>query len=192
MRGRGAVPEGAATENHPRHALRLRGQHQVGWEKFLFKFSVVNPDPVVSGTFSWSGYGNLKKSLSLARFGIDHSGFTILVKLLKILNSSRLVDDDTKALVLDQTIEKVRNTYGICLLKNTFFLISQINNLLFLLQVSFCAPDRNFERGFSYICRDGTTRNSCWPCLIISVHLLTSFSFSCSCFLVILYHLLAF
>ena len=49
-------------------------------------------------------------------------------------DSVRLVDDDTKGLVLDQTIEKV----------------------------SFCAPDRNFERGFSYICRDGTCRR--WMC----------------------------
>ena len=44
----------------------------------------------------------------------------------------RVADSETKGLVLDQTIEKV----------------------------SFCAPDRNFERGFSYICRDGTTRRS--------------------------------
>jgi hypothetical protein len=29
-------------------------------------------------------------------------------------------------------------------------------------KVSFCAPDRNLERGFSYICRDGTTRR--WMC----------------------------
>ena len=46
----------------------------------------------------------------------------------------RVADSDTKGLVLDQTIEKV----------------------------SFCAPDRNYERGFSYICRDGTTRR--WLC----------------------------
>ncbi|KAJ8289636.1 hypothetical protein GJAV_G00003580 [Gymnothorax javanicus] len=46
----------------------------------------------------------------------------------------RVVDDKTKDLLLDQTIEKV----------------------------SFCAPDRNFERAFSYICRDGTTRR--WIC----------------------------
>ena len=46
----------------------------------------------------------------------------------------RVSDTDTKGLVLDQTIEKV----------------------------SFCAPDRNFEKGFSYICRDGTTRR--WLC----------------------------
>ena len=44
------------------------------------------------------------------------------------------MDDDTKGLIVDQTIEKV----------------------------SFCAPDRNYERGFSYICRDGTTRR--WMC----------------------------
>ncbi|XP_043241830.1 protein numb-like isoform X2 [Amphibalanus amphitrite] len=46
----------------------------------------------------------------------------------------RVVDDETKDLIVDQTIEKV----------------------------SFCAPDRNHERGFSYICRDGTTRR--WMC----------------------------
>ncbi|KAH8410121.1 hypothetical protein KR009_006329 [Drosophila setifemur] len=46
----------------------------------------------------------------------------------------RVVDDETKGLIVDQTIEKV----------------------------SFCAPDRNHERGFSYICRDGTTRR--WMC----------------------------
>ena len=46
----------------------------------------------------------------------------------------RVVDDETRGLVVDQTIEKV----------------------------SFCAPDRNYERGFSYICRDGTTRR--WMC----------------------------
>lgn len=46
----------------------------------------------------------------------------------------RVVDFDTKGLLLDQTIEKV----------------------------SFCAPDHNYDRGFSYICRDGTTRR--WMC----------------------------
>ncbi|XP_068607845.1 protein numb homolog [Brachionichthys hirsutus] len=46
----------------------------------------------------------------------------------------RVVDEKTKDLILDQTIEKV----------------------------SFCAPDRNFEKAFSYICRDGTTRR--WIC----------------------------
>ncbi|XP_066155223.1 protein numb-like isoform X1 [Euwallacea fornicatus] len=46
----------------------------------------------------------------------------------------RVVEEDTKGLIVDQTIEKV----------------------------SFCAPDRNHERGFSYICRDGTTRR--WMC----------------------------
>ncbi|XP_017778809.1 PREDICTED: protein numb isoform X2 [Nicrophorus vespilloides] len=46
----------------------------------------------------------------------------------------RVVEDENKGLIVDQTIEKV----------------------------SFCAPDRNHERGFSYICRDGTTRR--WMC----------------------------
>lgn len=45
-----------------------------------------------------------------------------------------MVDEDTKGLIVDQTIEKV----------------------------SFCAPDRNHDHGFSYICRDGTTRR--WMC----------------------------
>ncbi|XP_013414276.1 protein numb isoform X1 [Lingula anatina] len=42
--------------------------------------------------------------------------------------------DSNKGLIVDQTIEKV----------------------------SFCAPDRNHEKGFAYICRDGTTRR--WMC----------------------------
>ena len=29
-------------------------------------------------------------------------------------------------------------------------------------KVSFCAPDREFERGFSYICRDGASQR--WMC----------------------------
>lgn len=46
----------------------------------------------------------------------------------------RVVDGETRGLIVDQTIEKV----------------------------SFCAPDRNHSRGFAYICRDGTTRR--WMC----------------------------
>lgn len=46
----------------------------------------------------------------------------------------RVIEGDTRGLIVDQTIEKV----------------------------SFCAPDRNHERGFAYICRDGTTRR--WMC----------------------------
>lgn len=46
----------------------------------------------------------------------------------------RVVDGETRGLIVDQTIEKV----------------------------SFCAPDRNNERGFAYICRDGATRR--WMC----------------------------
>lgn len=46
----------------------------------------------------------------------------------------RVVDGETRGLIVDQTIEKV----------------------------SFCAPDRNNSRGFAYICRDGTTRR--WMC----------------------------
>ncbi|GAU94197.1 hypothetical protein RvY_06019 [Ramazzottius varieornatus] len=46
----------------------------------------------------------------------------------------RVVDATSSQLIVDQTIEKV----------------------------SFCAPDRNHDRGFSYICRDGATRR--WLC----------------------------
>lgn len=46
----------------------------------------------------------------------------------------RVVDEISKSMIVDQTIEKV----------------------------SFCAPDRNHEKGFAYICRDGTTRR--WLC----------------------------
>lgn len=59
------------------------------------------------------------------------------------------------------------------------FLLRRLNNLIIICsfvfpffkdlivdqtieKVSFCAPDRNFDRAFSYICRDGTTRR--WIC----------------------------
>jgi numb-like protein len=80
----------------------------------------------------------------------DSRGMTVCEEALRKLKSSkkkairsilyvngdglRVVDNDTKGLLLDQTIEKV----------------------------SFCAPDHNYDRGFSYICRDGTTRR--WMC----------------------------
>jgi len=46
----------------------------------------------------------------------------------------RVVDEVSKSMIVDQTIEKV----------------------------SFCAPDRHYEKAFAYICRDGTTRR--WMC----------------------------
>ncbi|UJR16175.1 hypothetical protein I4U23_003085 [Adineta vaga] len=49
-------------------------------------------------------------------------------------DSLRVVDETSKGLIVDQTIEKV----------------------------SFCAPDRYHDKGFAYICRDGTTRR--WLC----------------------------
>ena len=42
--------------------------------------------------------------------------------------------ESNRGLIVDQTIEKV----------------------------SFCAPDRHCEKGFAYICREGTTRR--WMC----------------------------
>ncbi|XP_076265830.1 NUMB endocytic adaptor protein isoform X1 [Rhynchophorus ferrugineus] len=80
----------------------------------------------------------------------DSRGMQVCEEALKLLRGSRrrpiravlhvsgdglrVVEDETKGLIVDQTIEKV----------------------------SFCAPDRNHERGFSYVCRDGTTRR--WMC----------------------------
>lgn len=50
-------------------------------------------------------------------------------------DSLRVVDQESnRGLILDQTVEKV----------------------------SFCAPDRNNDKGFAYICRDGATRR--WMC----------------------------
>ena len=46
----------------------------------------------------------------------------------------RVVDKHSRGMIVDQVIEKV----------------------------SFCAPDRNYDKGFAYICRDGTTRR--WLC----------------------------
>ncbi|KAL9957759.1 hypothetical protein ACROYT_G034697 [Oculina patagonica] len=56
------------------------------------------------------------------------------MQLLVTADCVRVVDEQTKSLVIDQTIEKV----------------------------SFCTPDPSNERVFSYICRDGTTRR--WIC----------------------------
>lgn len=80
----------------------------------------------------------------------ESRGMQVCEEALKVLRNSRrkpiratlhvsgdglrVVEDETKGLLVDQTIEKV----------------------------SFCAPDRNHEKGFSYICRDGTTRR--WMC----------------------------
>uniref|UniRef100_A0A2K6URP1 Protein numb homolog n=1 Tax=Saimiri boliviensis boliviensis TaxID=39432 RepID=A0A2K6URP1_SAIBB len=60
--------------------------------------------------------------------------FAVKAVLWVSADGLRVVDEKTKDLIVDQTIEKV----------------------------SFCAPDRNFDRAFSYICRDGTTRR--WIC----------------------------
>ncbi|XP_011309833.1 protein numb isoform X1 [Fopius arisanus] len=80
----------------------------------------------------------------------ESRGMQVCEEALKVLRNSRrrpvrailhvsgdglrVVEDETKGLIVDQTIEKV----------------------------SFCAPDRNHEKGFSYICRDGTTKR--WMC----------------------------
>ncbi len=62
--------------------------------------------------------------------------YEISVFVIDILDSLSLflLYRESQGLIVDQTIEKV----------------------------SFCAPDRNHEKGFSYICRDGTTRR--WMC----------------------------
>lgn len=56
------------------------------------------------------------------------------MQLLVTADCVRVVDEQTKSLVIDQTIEKV----------------------------SFCTPDPSNDRVFSYICREGTTRR--WMC----------------------------
>ncbi|PWA29526.1 hypothetical protein CCH79_00007858 [Gambusia affinis] len=68
------------------------------------------------------------------KMGLEAGKKAVRAVLWVSADGLRVVDDKTKDLILDQTIEKV----------------------------SFCAPDRNFERAFSYICRDGTTRR--WIC----------------------------
>uniref|UniRef100_F6WLS8 Protein numb homolog n=1 Tax=Macaca mulatta TaxID=9544 RepID=F6WLS8_MACMU len=78
-------------------------------------------------------------SISLYRTLQKSNPFTTGKKAVKAVlwvsaDGLRVVDEKTKDLIVDQTIEKV----------------------------SFCAPDRNFDRAFSYICRDGTTRR--WIC----------------------------
>ncbi|KAG9511416.1 Protein numb, partial [Fragariocoptes setiger] len=80
----------------------------------------------------------------------DHRGMQICEEALNKLRNSktksirgtllvsgdclRVVDGETKGLIVDQTIEKV----------------------------SFCSPDRAHEKGFAYICRDAATRR--WMC----------------------------
>ncbi|EDO42937.1 predicted protein, partial [Nematostella vectensis] len=56
------------------------------------------------------------------------------MNLLVTSDCIRVVDEETKSLTIDQTIEKV----------------------------SFCTPDPSDDRVFSYICREGTTRR--WMC----------------------------
>ncbi|XP_064623572.1 protein numb-like isoform X4 [Lineus longissimus] len=56
--------------------------------------------------------------------------------------------------VVDE-ISKVKDTKGIN--SNKGLIVDQT-----IEKVSFCAPDRSHEKGFAYICRDGTTRR--WMC----------------------------
>ncbi|TSX85956.1 Numb-like protein [Bagarius yarrelli] len=67
-------------------------------------------------------------------FAVRSGKKTVKAMLWVSADGLRVVDDKTKDLIVDQTIEKV----------------------------SFCAPDRNYDKAFSYICRDGTTRR--WMC----------------------------
>lgn len=81
------------------------------------------------------GYLANEIRITLCLYALQNSRRRAIRGLLHVSGDGlRVVDEDTKGLIVDQTIEKV----------------------------SFCAPDRNHERGFSYICRDGTTRR--WMC----------------------------
>lgn len=85
--------------------------------------------------FPFSDYFNISKISTFSLLLLQNSRRRPVRGLLHVSGDGlRVVDDETKGLIVDQTIEKV----------------------------SFCAPDRNHERGFSYICRDGTTRR--WMC----------------------------
>ncbi|EFO22642.1 hypothetical protein LOAG_05842 [Loa loa] len=62
----------------------------------------------------------------------------------------RVVDQESsRGLIVDQTIEKLKRKC--CTFKANF-----------AFRVSFCAPDRSHDKGFAYICRDGTSRR--WMC----------------------------
>lgn len=73
----------------------------------------------------------------------------------------RVVEDDTKV-----SFSRIASELLID------YMVSSVTSFMFHYQglivdqtiekVSFCAPDRNHDRGFSYICRDGTTRR--WMC----------------------------
>uniref|UniRef100_A0A0M3IT62 PID domain-containing protein n=1 Tax=Ascaris lumbricoides TaxID=6252 RepID=A0A0M3IT62_ASCLU len=97
----------------------------------------------------------------------------------------RVVDQESnRGLIVDQTIEKKpcnakkgmelvallsfdtrRRIYGteqVIIVEGGDDLLSRYWGGRGDCQVSFCAPDRNHEKGFAYICRDGTSRR--WMC----------------------------
>lgn len=70
----------------------------------------------------------------------------------------RVVEEETKV-----SYRNIIKTY-LCtkiVLKYHFFFQGLIVDQT-IEKVSFCAPDRSHEKGFSYICRDGLTRR--WMC----------------------------
>lgn len=68
-----------------------------------------------------------------------------------------MVDDETKVSFLFLFLIYFAFNNGLTFICSQGLIVDQT-----IEKVSFCAPDRTHERGFSYICRDGTTRR--WMC----------------------------
>ncbi|XP_055519483.1 numb-like protein [Leucoraja erinacea] len=113
--------ERAATMNKLRQSLRRKKQPYV---------------PEASRPHQWqSDEETVRKGKCSFPVRVSSAGKKTVKAILWVsADGLRVVDDKTKDLIVDQTIEKV----------------------------SFCAPDRNYDKAFSYICRDGTTRR--WIC----------------------------
>ncbi|XP_053761895.1 numb-like protein isoform X5 [Panthera pardus] len=136
-------PEGAGTMNKLRQSLRRRKPAYVPEASRPHQWQA-DEDAVRKGTCSFPvrylGHVEVEESRGMhvcedAVKKLKAMGRKSVKSVLWVsADGLRVVDDKTKDLLVDQTIEKV----------------------------SFCAPDRNLDKAFSYICRDGTTRR--WIC----------------------------
>ncbi|KAM5210067.1 numb-like protein isoform 1-T1 [Hipposideros larvatus] len=136
-------PDGAGTMNKLRQSLRRRKPAYVPEASRPHQWQA-DEDAVRKGTCSFPvrylGHVEVEESRGMhvcedAVKKLKAMGRKSVKSVLWVsADGLRVVDDKTKDLLVDQTIEKV----------------------------SFCAPDRNLDKAFSYICRDGTTRR--WIC----------------------------
>nr|XP_012316847.1 numb-like protein isoform X1 [Aotus nancymaae] len=137
------LPDGAGTMNKLRQSLRRRKPAYVPEASRPHQWQA-DEDAVRKGTCSFPvrylGHVEVEESRGMhvcedAVKKLKAMGRKSVKSVLWVsADGLRVVDDKTKDLLVDQTIEKV----------------------------SFCAPDRNLDKAFSYICRDGTTRR--WIC----------------------------